>query len=57
MQLAPKPLCAECEIPDAKILSLITRESYCGKACCVEGHLKHYRWIQRQRAEAAHEAL
>jgi hypothetical protein len=55
MQLAPKPLCAECEAPAAKVEALFTREVYCGRACWSECQLKYVRMILRMKAEAIHE--
>ena len=55
MKLAPRPICSECEIPEAKIETLFTREHYCGRACLTESQLKYVRTVLRCSAEAAHE--
>lgn len=44
-------LCAECDAPDPKVITLFTREHYCGRACLAEGQLKYVRMIIRAQAE------
>ena len=53
----PTPSCVECEIPNAKIETLFTRELYCARFCLAEGRLKYVRFVLRVNAEAKHEAL
>jgi hypothetical protein len=54
MAVAQKPLCNECETPEAQIVTLFTRNTYCGRACLVKGQLKYVRFILRVTAEAEH---
>jgi len=51
MKLAPKPMCAECDTPDAKIVTLFLRNCYCGRFCLAEGQMKIARWLIRIKAE------
>lgn len=51
MQLTPKPLCQECEAPKANIVTLFTREPFCGRRCLSEGQCRYIRTILRMRAE------
>lgn len=51
MKVPIKYLCAECNAPDPKIVTLFVREQYCGRYCLAEGQLKHTRLILRMAAE------
>jgi hypothetical protein len=51
MQKAPKPHCAQSDVPNARIVTLFTREPYCGRACLSEGQLKYVRMVLRAKAE------
>lgn len=44
-------LCAECDAPDPKVITLFTREHYCGRHCLAEGQMKYCRMILRANAE------
>lgn len=43
-------VCSECPNQDPKIISLFTREKFCGKHCWNEGVLKYSRMILRAAA-------
>lgn len=51
MQKRIDPICSECEAPEAKIITIYTREHYCGRHCLAEGQLKYARMILRAKAE------
>jgi hypothetical protein len=55
MKIAPRPLCSECEASEAKIVTLFTHESFCGRACFAEGQLKYVRTVLRANTEALYE--
>jgi hypothetical protein len=46
-----KPTCAECGSENARIITLFTRYTYCGRWCLSEGQCKYIRTILRMRAE------
>lgn len=50
-------LCAECDTPDPKIITLFVREHYCGRHCLAEGQLKYCRMILRATAEEAEHGM
>jgi hypothetical protein len=54
MAVTQRPLCNDCETPEANILTLFTRNAYCGQACLAEGHSKYVRFMLRVAAEAEH---
>lgn len=43
--------CSECPEESPKIVSLFTREEFCGRHCLAEGQLKYARMILRANAE------
>lgn len=43
--------CSECPAEEPQIITLFTRERYCGRHCLAEGQLKYVRMIIRARAE------
>jgi len=47
----PPPTCNECDAPDARIITLFTRNTYCGRFCLAEGQTKYCRMILRAQAE------
>lgn len=44
-------VCAECDAPDPKVITLFVRERYCGRHCLSEGQCKYIRMILRAQAE------
>jgi len=50
MAVAQKPLCNECETPEAQIVTLFTRNTYCGWTCLAKAQLNYVRFILRALA-------
>lgn len=51
MHVQIKYLCSECDEPDPKVVTIYTREQFCGRQCLAEGQLKYTRMILRAAAE------
>lgn len=51
MQVPIRYLCSECESEQPKVITLFTREHYCGRFCLAEGQLKYVRMILRTNPE------
>lgn len=44
-------LCSTCDTPEPKIITIFTRQHYCGRHCLAEGQLKYVQLILRANAE------